>query len=199
MLLADNSVRIDKICQGASPKQIFTISMHLSNLVKIHWDFYSSYCPESKIWMYCGQITMSKFDKLCPLEIPKQMSTISMHIPSLVKIFWYLLKLLYRNQNTDVPQADNSVKSWLNLPINNSKPDLHNSNAHTEFGENPLTFTQVNLSSGHENKEGRMTDGQTHGQRDIIVPSHYPEVGYKNRRNCFEMFSGKIYLKQVKG
>ena len=35
---------------------------------------------------------------------------------------------------------DNSVK---NLPISNPKPDLHNINAHTKFGENPLTFTQV--------------------------------------------------------
>ena len=34
-------------------------------------------------------------------------------------------------------------KKWRNLPINNPKPDLHNINAHTEFGENPLTFTQV--------------------------------------------------------
>ena len=40
-------------------------------------------------------------------------------------------------------QADNSVKNWRNLPISNRKPDLHNINAHTKFGENPLLFTQV--------------------------------------------------------
>ena len=40
-------------------------------------------------------------------------------------------------------QADNSVKIWQNLPINNPKPDLHNINAHTKFGKNPLMFTQV--------------------------------------------------------
>ena len=45
-----------------------------------------------------------------------------MHIPSLV---------------------DNSLKIWRNLPISNPKPDLHNINAHTKFGENPLMFTQV--------------------------------------------------------
>ena len=28
-------------------------------------------------------------------------------------------------------------------PINNPDSDLHNFNAYTEFGENPLTFTQV--------------------------------------------------------
>ena len=34
-------------------------------------------------------------------------------------------------------QADSSVKNLLNLPISNPKPDLHNINAHTKFGENP--------------------------------------------------------------
>ena len=36
-----------------------------------------------------------------------------------------------------------TVKNWQNLPINNPKPYLYNINAHTEFGENLLTFTQV--------------------------------------------------------
>ena len=44
--------------------------------------------------------------------------------------------------------ADNSVKSWHNLTFCNPKADLHNTNAHTKFGENPLTFTQV--MSGNE-------------------------------------------------
>ena len=30
--------KIDEICQWAIPKQISIISMHISNLVKIHWD-----------------------------------------------------------------------------------------------------------------------------------------------------------------
>ena len=42
-----------------------------------------------------------------------------------------------------VSRADNSVKIWWNLPISNPKPDLHNINARTKFGENPLMFTQV--------------------------------------------------------
>ena len=40
-------------------------------------------------------------------------------------------------------QADNSVKIWRNLLVSNPKPDLHNINAHTKFGENPLMFTKV--------------------------------------------------------
>ena len=47
--------------------------------------------------------------------------------------------LSYHPKNENMSRADNSVKIWWNLP----KPDLHNINAHTKFGENPLTFTQV--------------------------------------------------------
>ena len=57
---------------------------------------YSNYRPESKIWIYCGQITLSKMDEICPLGITKQISTISTHILSLVKIHWYLLKMKKR-------------------------------------------------------------------------------------------------------
>ena len=39
--------------------------------------------------------------------------------------------------------ADNSVTNWRNLSITNHKPDLHNTNSHIKFGENPLRFTQV--------------------------------------------------------
>ena len=43
----------------------------------------------------------------------------------------------------DVLQADNSVKNRWNLPISNPKADLHNINAHTKFGEDPVRFTKV--------------------------------------------------------
>ena len=35
-----------------------------------------------------------------------------------------------------------TVKNWWNLPINNPKPDLHDINALTEFGENPFILTR---------------------------------------------------------
>ena len=38
-----------------------------------------------KIKIYRWQISLSKIDKICPLTIPNQISTISMHTPSLVK------------------------------------------------------------------------------------------------------------------
>ena len=53
-----------------------------------------------------------------------------------------------------VSRTDNSVKNWRNLPISNPKPDLHDINAHTMFGENPLMFTQVIIRK--RKMDGRM-------------------------------------------
>ena len=39
--------------------------------------------------------------------------------------------------------TDNSVTNWWNLPICNSKPDLHNIKANIKFGENTLRFSQI--------------------------------------------------------
>ena len=114
-----------------------------------------------KIWMSGGQITQSKVDEICPLAIPNQISTISMHIPSLVKIHWHLLKLLFRNENTDVWQADNSVKKWRNLSIRNPKPDFYNINAQTKFGENPLMFTRNHSETKYARPTNRWTDTPT--------------------------------------
>ena len=46
--------------------------------------------------------------------------------------------------------------------ISNPKPDLHNINARTKFGENPLMFTQVIIRK--RNMNGRMYDRRTNGQ-----------------------------------
>ena len=97
---------------------------------------YSSYQPEMKIQTYGGQITLSNIENL-PISNPNQISTISMHIPSLVKIYWHLLKLLSGNENKDVWWVDNFVKNWQTLPISNPKPDLHNINEYTKFRANP--------------------------------------------------------------
>ena len=51
-------------------------------------------------------------------------------------------------------RADNSVKNQRNLPISYTKPDIHNINAHTKFGENLLMFTEVII--------WKQMDGQTY-------------------------------------
>ena len=130
MWQADNCQKLTKF----STEQSQSRSPHYICAYKIWWksiEIYLSYCPESKR-MYYGQITVQKRE-FCPLAIPKQVSIISMHIPSLVKIDWYLLKLSSRNENKDMSRADNFVKNWWNLPISNPKQGLHNINAHTKF------------------------------------------------------------------
>ena len=62
--------------------------------------------------------------------------------------------LLLGKENMGVSRADNSVKVWRNLCINDPKPDLYNINAHTKFCENPLMFTQVIIWT--LNMDGRM-------------------------------------------
>ena len=108
------------------------------------------------------QIAMSKIDEICPLAIPNQISLISMHVPSLVQIPSYLLKLSSGNENMCMSPADNSVRISLNLAISNPKPDLQNINAHTKFGENQLMLTQVIIRK--RNTDGRTTDGRADTQ-----------------------------------
>ena len=99
----------------------------------------------------------------------------------MVKIHWCLLKLSSGNENMGVSRADNSEKIWRNLPISNPKPDLHNINAHTKFGENSLMFTKVIIRK--RKTDGRTTDERTHRQTDVqretIIPRHYRVAGYK--------------------
>ena len=100
-------------------------------------------------------------------------------------------------------RPDNSIKIWRNLPISNLKPDLHNINAHTKFGENPLCL--LKLSSGNKKwMDGQMdrwltdeqADRQTDRHKDIqsetIIPRHYHVVGYKN--TTFSYSSKKAYV-----
>ena len=86
-----------------------------------------------------------------------------------------------------VSRADNSVKNRRNLPISNPKPDLHNINAHTKFGENPLMFTQVIIRK-RKRTDGRTTDGLTGDQRETIIPRHYCVAGYKKKKKCFNIY-----------
>ena len=141
--------------------QIFTRASHSWKYWCLHytrWQYLWYSQQKSKYPLCHGQITLSKIDKISLSAIPNQIFMIMMHTPSLVKIHWQLLKLSSRNENSDILQEDNSVKNWRNLPTNNPKPDLHNINAHTRFGESPLTFTQVIIWKG---KYGLM-DGRTY-------------------------------------
>ena len=174
--------------------------MHVPSLVKIPWHLLKVSFG-NKIWVCLGQITPSKFDKICPLAIPNQISIILMHIPSLMKIHWCLIKLSSGNKNMGVSRADNSIKIWRNLPISNLKPDLYNINAHTKFGENPLMFTNVIIRKQNTNGcrlTGLWTDRHTDVQRETTTPSHYHVVGYNDHLwSLFYSLFGKSMVVQL--
>ena len=90
-----------------------------------------------------SQADNSNIEEICPLATPRQISTISVHIPSFVKNHWYLLKLSSGTKSMDMSWADNSVENTWNLSTSNYKPDLFNTNAHAKFGENSFVFTQI--------------------------------------------------------
>ena len=85
-----------------------------------------------------------------------------MHTPSLIKINWCLLQLSSRNENMGMSLAYNCQ----NLPISNPKPHLHNIDAHTKFGKNPLLFAQVIIRKW--NTDGWTTDGRTY-ETDVCL------------------------------
>ena len=97
-----------------------------------------------------------------PISNPKPDLLFSMHITSLALVIYSSYRL---ETKIWVCLRQITVKIWRNFPISNPKPDLHNINAHTKFGENPLMFTQVIIRKRKTDRrmyDGR-TDGQTHG------------------------------------
>ena len=71
-----------------SPQYLCTYQVRWKSI-----DIFSSYNPKIKIQTCVRGMTLSKVDEICQLAIPKQISPVSTHIPSLVKIHWHLLKL----------------------------------------------------------------------------------------------------------
>ena len=89
--------------------------MHIASLVKIPY-YLLIPCYLLKLSSGNENVGVSradnsvKFDEICPLAIPYQVSLMSIYISSLVKMPCYLLKLSSGNENIGVSQADNSVK-----------------------------------------------------------------------------------------
>ena len=179
MSRADNLSNIGEICPLAIPNQISFISMPVPSLVKIPWHLLKlssgnenmgvSWADNSiKIWQNLS-ISNTKAD---------------FHIPSLVKIHWCFLKLSSGNENMGVSQADNKI--WWNLPISTPKPDLHNINAQTKFGENPLMFTRVIIRK--RNTDQRTTDrrrsGRTHRRPRWNHNILWRGIETKQKKNC---------------
>ena len=125
MSWADNS-KIDKICGSAIPMQIFTITMHISNFVKIHSDLLI-------FLLWNKNMDVLQADN-CAAGTQHQNDVVSTsmrrdHVAStLIRHHFNVVCLL-------------GVK-WRNLLKSNPNPNIHNINAHIKFGENPLRFAQ---------------------------------------------------------
>ena len=124
--------------------------------------------------MYCGQITLSELDKICPLAILKQISTISMHIPSLVKIHSDLLKFSSINENTDVLRTDNSVKNSEIFPseIPNQVSTI---SMHTPSLVK-IHWYLLKSSSGNENTEILQADNSVKYWRNLPIYNSKPDL-----------------------
>ena len=85
MSRAGNSVKHWRNLPISNPKPDFLPYQCMCQVWLKSLDIYSSYRPGTKIWTCLGQITLSKFDKICLLAIQHQISAISMHIPNLWK------------------------------------------------------------------------------------------------------------------
>ena len=64
-----------------------------------------------------------------------------------------------------------TVKNGPNLPISNSKADLHNINAHVKFGENSLKFTYLyfKLLSLKLNRDVLWTDNSVKTGQNLAI------------------------------
>ena len=106
-----------------------------------------------------------------------------MRIPSLVKIYWCLLKLSSGNENTGVSLADNSVKIWRNLPISNSKPDLLNAMHIASLVKIPCYL--LKLWSGNENMGVSRADYSVKKWRNLPISIPKPDLYNINARTKF--------------
>ena len=101
--------KVDEIC----PLTIQSRSSQYQCKHQVWWksiDIYYIYHPDIKKKDLSWAETSVKNWRNFPISNPKVISAISMHIPSLVKIHRYLLKIS-RNENTDVLRAYSSVKN----------------------------------------------------------------------------------------
>ena len=84
--------------------------MHIASLVTIPCNLLKLSSGNENMGVSLSDNSV-KFDEICPLAIPYQISLKSMHIACLVKIPCYLLKLSSGNENMGVSRADNSVNN----------------------------------------------------------------------------------------
>ena len=180
-------------CQGPSNEyhnicfcgQLWKISTYFGKKKCLIW----SYDTVKKIWSwkYLTFSTLAKTFSRRHMETFfsyfSQMETICIKCQSL-----FSGKIKTWNYNTLLLSCwgQITIKNWWNLPISNSKADLHNINAHTKFGENPLKFTCFHpetkiQTAGWTYDKGMdgWKDRHIDDQCDTIIPCQYCVVGIR--------------------
>ena len=149
----------------------------------------------------CRADNSVKFDEICPLAIPNLMSLLSIHIPSLVKIPCYLLKLSSENENIGVSRADNSVKIWRNLPISNPNQISLMSMHIASLVKIPCYL--LKLSSGNENMGVSRAENSVKNWRNLPNSNPKPDLLNVNAYSKFGenalLFTQIIVRKQKNG
>ena len=123
-------------------------------------------------------------DLICPLQIPKQISTaLFAHIPSFVKIHWYLLVISWK-QCWQITLSKIDVICPLAIPKQISTISMHKSSLVK------IHWHLLKLSYGNENTDGQRDVWWMDGQRDrhmdsqheTIIPRHYHEKKKKKKK-----------------
>ena len=70
------------------------------------------------------------------------MLSISMHMQNMVKIHFFILKILSGNDFLTLFKGWNFILNWRKLTLNNPKLDVVNIYAYAKFGKNPFICSQ---------------------------------------------------------
>ena len=111
-------------------------------------------------------------------------------VQNLVKIHFFIRKILSGNKILTSFKGLNSVMNWRKWTINNPKLDVVNINAYVKFGQNSSKFSQDTV---RKQKCYGWTDGQP--QKSIPLP-HTSNVGYNNNSK-FKPNVGYLFVGQT--
>ena len=79
-----------------------------------------------------------------------------------------------------VSRADNSVKIWRHLHISNPEPEIHNINAHTKLGENPLMFVIIWKRKTDGWTDIQLMDGPTDKRMSNVKPLYPATIVWRD-------------------
>ena len=160
--------------------------MHISCLVKICWDLFKlmSWKENMDVLPADGRWGCEKFDKTAHQQSQTRstMYTISMQIPSLVNIDWYLLNLSSGNENTVMSRADNSkIEEICSLAI----PDQISTISMHIPSLVKIHLYLLNLSSGNKITVVSQADNSVKNWRNLPTNNPKPDLYNINAHTKF--------------